>query len=260
MKLENPPVIQTWIGFKFLPGSQNPPWNYEAVHTYLSRFESTLPHQEALFQTQFEIRKMSPTHRPRVVEHEPVLDMARARNEGGTHWLQIADNQMVYNRMRGEGVYLGYESLRDEALEKLSDYVDFFRPSGLEAAELHYVDLIEIPIPPEKKLKLDEYFELRVEIPDSYGPTWFFSTRLFLRPPVEGDILEVKLESEPPTSEATTFRFRVDWHMVCSGIASFEKEVLRDRLDQAHACLQKYFKASVTKRTWDFFQPSDGGH
>jgi uncharacterized protein (TIGR04255 family) len=257
VKLNKSPVIQTWISFTFMPAAQKRPWDLPTASEFLSRFDSSFTHREAIFETEYEIQDLSPAHMPKIVNREYQLDNVKARNEESTHWLQIADNRLVYNRTRGEGAYLGFESLRDEALRKLLEYVEFFQPSSLRTAELHYVDLIEIPIPADRHLELEQYFKLRVEIPSVYGPTWYFSTRLFLRPPIEGDILEVKFTSEPPVPEANTYRFRIDWHMACSGIKVFDQEVVRERLDKAHDCLMTYFKASVTERTWALFQPSD---
>jgi uncharacterized protein (TIGR04255 family) len=259
VKLNNPPVSQTWIGFSFDSDHDKRPWDLQAASEFLARFEASLPHREATFETQYEIQEISPGRRPKIVSRDTQLERVRARNDDGTHWLQLADDRMAYNRTRGEGVYLGFESLRDEALSKLSEYVQFFRPSKLRSTDLHYVDQIEIPIPPSKKLDLQEYFKLRVEIPDEYGPTWYFSTRLFLRPPIEGDNLEVRFQSEPAIPDASAYRFRIDWHMVCSGIADFDEETVKQRLDQAHDCLTAYFKASVTERTWALFQPSEEG-
>lgn len=246
-----------WVYIR--PNEQNRPWNLRAASDFLARFAVSLPHQDAFFQDQYEIQDISPTQLPNIVSRETKLDKVRVRNEDGTHWLQLADDRIVYNRTRGEGVYLGFSSLRDEALGKLSEYVDFFRPSRLRSAELHYVDLIEIPIPPEGNLDLEEYFNLCVKIPNDFGPTWHFSTRLFLRPPIDGDILEVRFQSEPPAPGASAYRFRIDWHMVCSGITVFDRGVVEKRLDQAHDCLTAYFKASVTERTWVLFQPSEEG-
>jgi uncharacterized protein (TIGR04255 family) len=259
VKLNHPPLSQTWIGFTFEPSDQKRPWDLGTASEFLDRFSEALPKGQAFFETQIEIQDISLARRPRVVGRETKLDKARVESEDGTHWLQLADDRMTYNRTRGEGVYLGYESLRDEALAKLSDYVAFFRPPSLRAVELHYVDLIEIPIPPEEKIDLADYFKLRVEIPDEYGPTWHFSTRLFLKPPIDGDILEVRFQSEVPNSELESYRFRIDWHMSCSGIGEFKNDAVRQRLDQAHDCLTSYFKASVTERTWALFQPSDEG-
>ena len=259
VKLESPPVIQTWIGFTFEPSSQKRLWNPESALEFLALFESSLPSREATFSTQYEIQELSLTQNPTVVRRERQLDKASARNRDGTHWLQLADDRLVYNRTRGEAVYLGFDSLRDEALDKLADYVNFFKPLGLRSTELHYVDLIEIPIPADKDFDLRDYFNLRVEIPPDFGSVWYFSTRIFLRTPINGDILEVKFESVPQNPDAETYRFRIDWHLECTKIESFDGDMVKRRLDQAHGCLTDYFKKSLTKRTWSLFQPSEEG-
>jgi len=64
-----------------------------------------LPHREAAFMTEYEIQEISPSHQPRVVSRKTKLDNARARNTEGTHWLQLADDRILYNRTRGDGPY-----------------------------------------------------------------------------------------------------------------------------------------------------------
>ncbi len=224
---------------------------------FLARYEDLLPHREVITETEFQLQEVSGSHRPRIVSREDKLDKARARDGESNHWLQLADDQMVDNQTRG-GPYLGYEGLRDTALAKLCDYVEVFRPSSLLEAELHYVDLVEIPIPPEGKIELQDYFHLRVEMPEVFGPTWYFSTRLNLQTSGAGDVA-LTFESVRPTIESNCYRFRLDWNHVCPNIDTLDVDTVRERLDRAHTCLLEYFRASVTDRTWALFQPSDEG-
>jgi uncharacterized protein (TIGR04255 family) len=257
--LGNPPVIQTWIGFKFEAASLDRVWDVRLANEFLSRFAPSFPHRRAFYETEFEIQDFSPNQHPRVVNQNTRLNKVIARDETGERWLQLTNGQLVCNRVRADGPYPGFTSLRDESLEKLAEYVDFFQPSNLLAAEVHYVDVIEVPIPPEGRIELKDYFKLYVEVPEVYGDIHDFSTRLFLRTPSDGDILEVKFESKPPSPDASAFRFRLDWHMVCKEIASFDRDVVSGRLDRAHEFLLKYFKATVTERTWVLFGPSEEG-
>ncbi len=259
MILKNPPVIESWIGFRFEPAEHARPWDIQAADKFLSCFESTFPHREAFFRTQFEIQEISPSRRPRIVSRETQLEKVRARNEEGTAWLQVAEDLMVYNRTRGDGTYHGFASLRDEALSKLSEYVAFFQPIRLQSAQLHYVDVIKIPIPADKKLELDECFNLHVTVPSQFGDTLYFETRLLLQPPNEADTLEVRFKSEPPSEDPAAYRFRLNWHMSCASLGGFDPEVVKGRLDQAHEYLISSFKASVTERTWSLFEPSEEG-
>lgn len=258
MRLNNPPVIQTWIGFKFTSGEQRPPWDLDTADDFLLRYEDRLPHREAIIETTFQIQQFSNTRQRPRFSHKNKLDKARARNEDESHWLQVADDRMVYNRMRGDS-YLGFESLRDEALSKLADYVAFFRPAALSTVELHYVDLIEIPTPSDRKIELEDYFHLRVEMPKEFGTTWHFSTRLFIQPKVSDSVVEVNFQSIKPDEESSVFRFQMDWKFTCLNLGSWDREIVQRRLDQAHTCLLNYFRASVTEKTWQLFQPTDEG-
>lgn len=257
MKLENPPVTQTWIGFSFNPGQQGRHWGLETAGKFLAQFEDSLPHREAVFAAHFEVQELSPGSRPRIVRQGEELQSVRARDAEGTHWLQVGADRLVCIRARGAHDYPGFEPLRDEALDKLSEYLEFFRPSGLRSVELHYVDQIEIPIPPEGRIDLADYFNLRVEVPDEFGPVDDFSTRLFLSPPNGDDTLEVRFQSEPPNRETEVYRFRIDWHMVCPNLAATDRETVGSRLEKAHEDLGGFFKASFTERTWALFRPSE---
>ena len=256
MKLDNAPVIQTWIAFTFAPSPQKREWDMNAAREFLYRYRESFTHVDAIFDETYHIEEISPSRPPEVVKREVGLDRVRARDEKATRWLQLANDQMVFNIMRGHDSP-DYQFLREEALSKLEDYVAFFGPTGLERAELHYVDIIEIPKPPDGHIKLDEYFNLRVELPETFGPTWYFSFRLLLRPPVDGDILEVRFQSEVPKPNSSTYRFRTDWHMICANIATLDRGAIGERLDRAHDCLFECFQASVTPETWKLFHPSE---
>ena len=87
MMLDRPPVTQTWIGFTFDHSPRRRPWDIQEAEEFLKRFETSLPHREAIFATHYEIQDISPVHRPKIMSIERQLDNARARNEEETHWL-----------------------------------------------------------------------------------------------------------------------------------------------------------------------------
>jgi uncharacterized protein (TIGR04255 family) len=261
VKLNKPPVVQTWIAFKFVPGPESPPWDLRTANKFFRIYKDQFRQYEAIVETTVEIQKFSADSRPPKFREEERLDKVRARNEDESHWLQVTADQMVCNRTRVDS-YVGYGSLQDEALSKLVDYVDFFRPEALSRVELHYVDLIEIPLPSERKIDLGDYFRLKVDMPDEFGTTWHFSTRLFVQPMMgevvlDDGVLEVKFQSVDTGEDPSTGKFRMDWNFTCLNLASWDRDIVRDRLDQAHKCLLHYFRASVTEKTWQLFQPTD---
>jgi uncharacterized protein (TIGR04255 family) len=257
LKFNNPPVTQTSIGFTFEQGEFGRPWSADSALAFITQYKSTFPRFEASYQRRVDIQEVSPDRLPKIVNQEITADYFRAFNDERTDWLQIARDKLVRNRTRGGGAYLGYNSLRDAALGNLAAYVEHFRPAGLQSAELYYVDQIDIPIPAEKKIELKQYFELRVEIPPEFGPVSHFSTRLFLSPGGASDVVEVKFQSEPSIPEANAYRFRIDWRMICSEIAVFDAEVVKQRLDAAHDRLSSLFRKSLTLKAFALFEPSE---
>jgi uncharacterized protein (TIGR04255 family) len=254
LKLENPPVIQTWIGFRFSPSPKKKEWDRINAFEFLSRYRESLEHIEALYDETVHIEQVSLHHSPKV-KREIALNRIRARDEASSRWLQIADDQMVFNVMRQGQASLNYSVIRDESLAKFDDYVAFFQPSFVDRIELHYVDLIEIPKPQSGKLNMEEYFKLRVEVPDEFGATWHFALRAFLLPTEQEEIVEVRFQSEIPEPDSEFYCFRTDWHCTSINIRSLERSDLAKRLDSAHAQLLKCFRESVTELTWDLFKP-----
>ena len=257
MKLDNAPVTQTWIEFTFTPSPQKREWSQAAAHEFMRNYHESFKRYESIFEETVHIEEVSPSQTPRLVKRESVLDRIRARDEESIRWLQLADDRLVLNVMRGKTGSPDYRSLREDALAKLEDYVAFFRPAGLEQTELHYVDVIEIPRPSDDRLDLDAYFNLGVRLPDAFGPAQHFLLHVSLRPPAEEDNVEVRFQSEPPEPDSATYRFRVDWHAVCANVGALDRGVIGDRLNRAHDRLFEYFKASMTPKAWELFQPSE---
>jgi uncharacterized protein (TIGR04255 family) len=205
--------------------------------------------------TNYEIREISPKDPPQITRRDVTLDHVRARNDDETFWVQLADDQLLFNVARGSGEYPGFEHLLCQALAKLDDYVNFFFPTGVKQCELHYVDIIEIPMPPERQIEMEDYFHLRIDVPKDFPMMIYNALRVFLRPPVAGDMLEVQLQSEPQMPDTNSFRFRMDWHMVCANIGTLDVAIISERLREAHRFILKTFESSFTPKTWAIFEP-----
>ena len=256
MKLNKPPVIETWIDFKFEPNPSKREWTESIAESFLSKYRDDLVVQDAIYSQTYRVVPIDePRGRPKVEMADQGLDRMRARDAAGVRCLQIADDQLVFNIVRHDSA-LDYGSLRDEAILKLADYISFFKPEVVKHAELCYVDVIAIPKPPDgSPIKLEEFFNMRLELPPEFGTSHYFAIRTWLDVPGSKDLLEAKVESVTAPVESGVFQFRADWRYVCQDLRTIDLRVIRDRLDEAHDCILHRFKASVTKATWELFEP-----
>ena len=202
-------LAEAWIGFTFEPNPQRPGWSRAVVNQFLERYRDELPQQEHMRVWFDDGKKRTPRGKHGMQSStgllhgidSGVIHVARAGNRGGSCWLQLADNQMGYSRVRHGDTPPDFEPLLDGALAKLADYVADFKPANLLRAELHDVYLIEIPAP-EGQLALQDYFRLGVDLPeDAFGPARDFLIHMSLSPPAGGGQLAVAFRSEPPAAE-----------------------------------------------------------
>jgi hypothetical protein len=103
--------------------------------------------------------------------------------------------------------------------------------------------------------KLEEYFNLRVELPEAFGTSVYFALRTWLKLPDTDNLLEARIESVPTGPDSSVDRFKAEWRYRSVDIRSNDPDLLRTRLDQAHASVLDCFRASMTEKTWELFLP-----
>ena len=142
----------------------------------------------------------------------------------------------------------------ERAIEILGQYIQHFRPTAVRRAILSYVDIIRIP---GQSIELDDYFRLRVTLPDDpFGPLGGFVIHFVLPPTPGKDRLQLTFTTEPKR-EGDSLDFRMRWQSLCEGINSLDDGDLRHRLTAAHEHLVKCFLACFTEKGLDLFNPTD---
>ena len=258
MKLTNPPVIQSWIAIEFDPAPDKKTWDIQIANAFFLRHQNTLPHHDIAWVRHVEIKDFSPAKLPEIIPGKIEVNHVRGRNEQGTFWVQVsADDRLVCNITRGSGSYAGYEYLRDQAILMYIDYVELFKPTKVRRVDLHYVDLIEIPVPPDKKIKLEDYFEFYIKSPGKFDNMLACDISVALSTPRVRDAVEVRFQTEPMNENSNTYRFRMDWNLTCNQVETLDRDEIVRWLDEAHDCVRDYFRSSFTDRMWEMFGPSE---
>ena len=255
MNLKKPPIVEMWVEFYFDPNTSR---SVEPARKFLNEFADQYPKAEVARQDTLQFRHVSPTQLPEVVGREVSISHFRVSNEAGSRWIHLTPNHLVCNFLRLGESYPEFKVLSEDAVSKLKRFVELCQPSRIRHAAVHYVDVIDIPLPPSKEILLSDYFALGLDLPSNpFGNQLSFLLRTSVQPTDGTGLLEIQLQNELRAGDAPGLRFRMDWHKLCP----YDKEVDPGRipadLAQAHASVMRCFRAAFTERTWALFEPEE---
>jgi uncharacterized protein (TIGR04255 family) len=253
VNLKKPPIVEMWVEFSFEP---NPNRSVEPARRFLAEFAGQYPKAEVAQQDTLQFRHVSPTQLPEVVGREVAISHVRISDEPGTRWIHLTPNHLVCNFLRLGDSYPGFKALSEDAVSKLKRFVEVCQPVRIRHAAVHYVDVIDIPLPPAREILLSDYFTLGLDLPSNpFGNQLSYLLRTAVKPGDGTGVLEIQLQNELRGGDAPNLRFRMDWHKLCT----YDKEVDPDRipadLAAAHASVMRCFRAAFTERTWALFEP-----
>ncbi len=266
LKLGKPPVVESWIAFDFEPSPNKVEWNGELANKLADSLSDRFPQKEDRWRTEFSIEILKAGQQPVSKKTKNIFDSVRIQNEESTRIFQIADDRIVCNQLKADGDWPGFDNLLDESLDLLTQYSQFFCPSGIKCAELHYVDIVEIP-PPENDVsaqdevvELDDYFELVRELPQTpFGLIASYKTEYVVICPQDKEPLVISLQTIPPPPEKNAIRIRLDWNKKCRKIDFSSHDTIREGLQKNHSFMAECFRASFTDKALELFEPEDSG-
>jgi uncharacterized protein (TIGR04255 family) len=226
------------------------------VKQYVELYKTELPKLEAVHERQIQVEETSAQALPKVVGHQVRLQFVRMSNEKRTRVLQIGDDQLSLHMLKEEGVYPRYLTVRGELQRKLEDYARVFQPSRIRDVTLHYLDIIDIPLPADGKIELRDYFVPTTDLPEvPFGLIASFDYRFQVTCPVDPGPLLLRLQTLPSPPETNVIRLRMDWHKQSSAVNTLDLAQVWCRMDVAHEYMRQAFLASFTQRTLDLFEP-----
>ncbi len=250
MTLSKPPLVEVWLSFEYEPPTGGGAWTEDRYRVFLKRIEGTHPNPEELIQSG--LRRKGAKHAQLV---EAVVAV-RSFSESGTRAIQLRPNQMVVNYVRTEAEpYPGFVALLDEALVRNRDYRECYNPAGVVAAALHYVDVIEIPVPESGTVQSEEYFTINLRLPDTFVSVVDFHLATVLRVAETNDVVELVFSSEPFVKGEAVRKFRLEWHASVMGTNRMDEDELRSGLTIAHDRLYGCFRSVFTAKGWNLFEP-----
>lgn len=212
-KLRKPPVVESWIAFDFEPNPNKVEWDGKLASELADSLSDRFPHKEYRWRSEIQIETPQPGQLPVSKVSKHTLDTIHIRNEESTRIFQIADDRIVFNQLKADGDWPGFENLLDESLELLTQYNQFFHPSSIKLAALHYVDIVEISPSQDGLVQLDDYFNLVRELNLSpFGLIASYKTEYMTICPHDNEPLIIALQTISPSQNKKAIRFRLDWN------------------------------------------------
>jgi uncharacterized protein (TIGR04255 family) len=259
VRFANPPIIEAWIEFRFSYSEEAPYWDETRAEAFISHYFEGKFTVNSYF-GRSEIAVDASQGRPDFSKPKLIFERIRAASAAQDRYVQAGRDTLIYNMVRKQQDWPQYGSLRSEALDAYGKYVEFLRPSSLQAVSLHYRDLVVIPLSQNKKVKLDDYFTILPNVPeDVYGDISGFMIALDMPEVCKSGLTRLIIQSEPsppsPNPSQSGARFRMDWQVnPYNPIQSLDKAIVTKWLDEAHEELFKAFLATFTKKGLRLFQ------
>lgn len=256
MALKKPPLIEAWMSFRFEPAADAAPWTKVRYQVFLDALAETHPDVQEMTRRAIKVgrRRSGTPHIQGILEE--VLAV-RALTEDGFRAIHMTPNELMVNYLRGEAeTYPGFLSLLDEAMAHCRKYIECYRPIGVIQVALHYVDLVEIPIPDSRILKCEEYFTLNLQAPEAvFGTFASFDIKAVVLTPGGSDPVELVFATAPVPPDSPFGRFRMEWHAAVRAEARMGEEEMRANLQFAHDRVERCFRHAFTPQGWALFEP-----
>jgi len=258
VKFKNPPVIESWIEFRFSYAEESPYWDETRAEAFIVDYFGGKFKVNSYF-GRSEIVVDASKGRPDFSKPKLIFERIRAASLEQDRYIQAGRDLLVYNMLRKEHNWPEYSTLRTEALDAYGKYIDCLKPNALKNISLHYRDLVVIPFDEHNKVNLDGYFTILPKVPEgTYGDISGFMITLEMPEVCKSGVTRLIIQNETSPSSsgvpASNARFRMDWHLnPHKAVESLDKKIVTAWLDQAHDELFEAFVAAFTKKGLTLF-------
>jgi uncharacterized protein (TIGR04255 family) len=246
------------MSFRFEAPAGAPSWTRERYQLFLNAISESHPRTEAMIQQAIQVQTKEGA-KPRIKQIVEQVVAMRALTEDGLRAVHLKADELVSNYLRGDrDVYPGFSMLLDEAMAHVRRYAECYHPSGVLEAALHYVDMIDLPVPENAVLRTEEYLNLDFRVPEeTFGNFQSFEISAVVRHPNEQEVIHLVFATTSVVFGKPFRRFRLEWHTpVRTGNRMSEGEV-KINLQAAHDRLEKCFRHAFTPKGWALFEPEE---
>ncbi len=236
----NPPVVEALVEL-FFEGST---WDITAPGSFYERVKDRFPKKGQREQVELEVALRPGGANARM---ESGGRRAVFKSEDESRWVQVGGDVLVVNQLRP---YPHFEAWSPTLFKMLAIYRELAQPANISRLGLRYINRVTIP---RLSFKLEHYFRAFVDIPDDLSDGHEeFLMRVQLRPPHSGHRLLFTLGTAQP-EKAGSASLLLDLYDTVTLDEEGSFDLVRERLDEAHANVEHTFERAITDATRALF-------
>lgn len=240
-KYKNPPVVEALCEI-FFAGSQ---WDSTLPGLFFERVKNDYPRKKELEQIGVEFNVSKDIQGPRVMRGNQRIQFIKS---DGSQLVQIEKDLLVINQLRP---YPRFEDWKPIIDKMAGIYMDLAKPNNIKRIGVRYINRVIIP---SDKFKMEDYFCLYPEVPQSLGAMHGkFMMRLEIPPKNKGHLLVVTFGTTPAElSEVSAEMF--DLYDICAIPAHLLLKNVDTYIIEAHENIEMAFENSITDKARALFE------
>lgn len=259
MSLRRPPLVEVWMSFQFQPATAAPPWDRERYELLLDVLRADYPNAEEMARHAVRLGPAKRSGKPQVKEVIDQVLAVRAYSESGLRAIHLWPDRLVVNYLRGDSEpYPGFPALLEEAVVLCRAYSECYHPVGVVQVALHYVDVVELPVPASRVIRSEDYLTLNLQFPEAaFGAIGTFDLKAVFYPVDNSQAVQLGFSTLKSVEGAPVRPFRLEWHTGERADSIMTEDEIRLNLRRAHDRLETCFRQSFTPAGWALFEPDD---
>ena len=187
-KYVNPPVVEVLCEVYFHQSK----WDVTLPSLFFGKVRRSYPKKRESKQIGVHVSISKETQATQVQRGEARIQFMK---EDGSRLIQIEKNLLVINQLKP---YPSFEDWEPVVKQMVTHYSEIAQPKGIKKIGVRYLNRIIIP---KARFKMEDYFGLYPEVPESLGAKHGrFMMRLEIPPKHKGHMLMVTFATAPPGS------------------------------------------------------------
>jgi len=240
-KYKNPPVVEALCEIYFYESK----WDGTLPGLFFEKVRENYPKKRELEQIGVQVSVSKEAQATQVQRGGRRIQFIK---EDGSQLIQIENNLLVINQLRP---YPRFEDWKPVVDRMLKHYSEVAQPKGIRQVGMRYINRIIIPA---AKFKMEDYFTLYPEVPESLGAMHGkFMMRLEIPPKHKGHRLMVTFGTAPPESPETSVEM-LDIYDIFVLPQPFPIEDVDKYIIEAHENIEAAFENSITRKTRELFE------
>lgn len=243
-KYKNPPVVEALCEIYFHESK----WDGTLPGLFFEKVKESYPKKRELEQIGVQVSVSKETQAAQVQRGARRIQFIK---EDGSRLIQIENNLLVINQLRP---YPKFEDWKPVVDEMLGYYSEVAQPRGIRQMGVRYINRVIIPAP---EFKMEDYFNLYPEVPESLGAMHGrFMMRLEIPPKHKDHGLMVTFGTAPPESPGTSAEM-LDIYDIFALPQPFPLKDVDKYIIEAHENIEAAFENSITSKARKLFE--EGG-